>query len=55
MRNGMVRLSLPSKGQLGDSTLMFFQSCGLRVNTILLVGHWPTARPASRLHSMRRK
>jgi ATP phosphoribosyltransferase len=32
MRNGMVRLSLPSKGQLGDSTLMFFQSCGLRVN-----------------------
>ena len=32
MRNGTVRLSLPSKGQLGDTTLMFFQSCGLRVN-----------------------
>lgn len=27
-----VRLALPSKGQLGDSTLMFFQACGLKIS-----------------------
>lgn len=27
-----VRLALPSKGQLGDSTLQFLNACGLRVN-----------------------
>jgi ATP phosphoribosyltransferase len=32
MKNGVVRLALPSKGQLGDTTLMFFQACGLPVN-----------------------
>jgi len=32
MKNGVVRLALPSKGQLGDSTLMFFRACGLRVD-----------------------
>lgn len=30
--NGTVRLALPSKGQLGDSTLLFLQACGLNVN-----------------------
>lgn len=30
--NGTVRLALPSKGQLGDSTLLFFQACGLYIN-----------------------
>jgi ATP phosphoribosyltransferase len=32
MRNGVIRLALPSKGQLGESTLLFFQACGLRVS-----------------------
>jgi ATP phosphoribosyltransferase len=27
-----IRLALPSKGQLGETTLQFFQACGLRVN-----------------------
>jgi ATP phosphoribosyltransferase len=27
-----VRLALPSKGQLGESTLLFFQACGLRIS-----------------------
>lgn len=31
-QNGTVRLALPSKGQLGDSTLLFFQACGLHIN-----------------------
>lgn len=32
MNNGLVRLALPSKGQLGDSTLLFLKACGLDVN-----------------------
>ncbi len=32
MNRETVRLALPSKGQLGDSTLMFFRSCGLSIN-----------------------
>src|SRR5687768_14473861 len=32
MKNGAVRLALPSKGQLGDSTLLFLKACGLSVN-----------------------
>lgn len=32
MKDGIVRLALPSKGQLGDTTLLFFQACGLRIN-----------------------
>lgn len=27
-----IRLALPSKGQLGESTLLFFQACGLRIS-----------------------
>ncbi|NJL94921.1 MAG: ATP phosphoribosyltransferase [Anaerolineae bacterium] len=32
MRSGTVRLALPSKGQLGESTLQFFKACGLSIN-----------------------
>ncbi|MFP4320921.1 MAG: ATP phosphoribosyltransferase [Anaerolineales bacterium] len=32
MPSDSVRLALPSKGQLGESTLMFFRSCGLTIN-----------------------
>lgn len=32
MKNGAVRIALPSKGQLGDSTLLFLKACGLSVN-----------------------
>jgi ATP phosphoribosyltransferase len=32
MKNGLIRLALPSKGQLGEATLLFLKACGLAVN-----------------------
>lgn len=31
MKGDLVRVALPSKGQLGEATLLFFEACGLRV------------------------